>query len=393
MKNKHHILIAGAGGIGQALALILAEYSEEMPVLYIGNRNPAKAVEAARFVKAGATRRIEVLPFHLPEEGLNHATLEVLHKAEILLDCLPGGQAPRMAKLALDHGLHYANMTEYVQETNEIVALAAHAAKGFALQCGLAPGYIDVLAHGMFREFCEQHGVDHADYIGMKVGALTRHASAPHFYGFTWSPVGVATEYVKDAVCVRDYLKQTVPALSGLETILVDGRIYEANLTSGGAADLPDALEGKVKKLDYKTLRYPGHYAWVQSILDAVPKGEDKIAFLQQRMESAIPHVEDDCVILHACVEGRDAHGTLRKTEQGFSVLPQRVGRHTLRAIQTTTAAPLAETARLLLEESYAGVVYQSQLDPDSFLNGIFIRPFYYPHASRAGRAKETVSM
>ena len=63
---------------------------------------------------------------------------------------------------------------------------------------------------------------------------------------------------------LRDFQRTTRPSLSERCTVVIDGVTYEEDLTSGGAADLPAALEGKVRHLDYKTLRYPGHYAWIE---------------------------------------------------------------------------------------------------------------------------------
>jgi tryptophan synthase alpha subunit len=58
---------------------------------------------------------------------------------DIILDCLPGSQAPRIAEFAKDYELHYANLTEYVAETEKIKTLAKDATTGFILQTGLAP--------------------------------------------------------------------------------------------------------------------------------------------------------------------------------------------------------------------------------------------------------------
>ena len=149
-------------------------------------------------------------------------------------------------------------------------------------------------SHIMFQEFCTRYQVDRADTLELKVGALTNHAIAPHFYGFTWSPVGVATEYVKDCVVIRDYKKTTRPALSERRRIIINGITYEADLTSGGAADLPDALSGKVRSLDYKTLRHPGHYSSVEQQLQGLKNTKDSISGLQDIMLAEIPHVEDD---------------------------------------------------------------------------------------------------
>jgi len=298
-------------------------------------------------------------------------------EADILLDCLPGSQAPRMAQLAKDFHMHYANLTEYVAETEAIMTLAKEAQTGFVLQTGLAPGYIDLLANGLFQQFCNDFKVDKVDKLEMKVGALTNHAVAPHYYGFTWSPVGVATEYLKDAIVLRDFKKTILPSLSERATIIINGIAYEEDLTSGGAADLPDNLSGKVRSLDYKTLRHPGHYGWIQEQLSFLGNAPNPIQTLQEKMEDAIPHIEDDQIVLYAAVEGKDASGILRRREIAKTIFPQKVGKHQLRAIQTTTAAPLVQSAQFLLENPQRGVILQSQIDPISFLNGNYILPVY----------------
>jgi saccharopine dehydrogenase-like NADP-dependent oxidoreductase len=377
MKNHHNIIIAGAGGIAEAVGLLLVEWSDVTPSLFIGDRLHAKAKKVAQWITAGTTKPCSIQDFHLPEEGLTEEMKVLFDEGDLLLDCLPGSQAPRMAQFAKDFHLHYANLTEYVAETEKIMALAKEAQTGFVLQTGLAPGYIDLLAHGLFQQFCSDFGVSQVDKLEMKVGALTNHAVAPHYYGFTWSPVGVATEYVKEAIVLRDFKKTTLPSLSERATILIDGIAYEEDLTSGGAADLPDALSGKVRSLDYKTLRHPGHYAWVQEQLTALGKTPNTIEGLQEKMEAVIPHIEDDQIVLYAAVEGKDSEGILRRREIAKRIFPQKVGNHQLRAIQTTTAAPLVQAAQLLLETPLKGVVLQSQIDPISFLNGDYIVRVY----------------
>ena len=377
MKKHYNIVITGAGGIAEAAGLILMEWSDVGPALFIGNRTLSKAQKVAKWIEEGTTKPCTVKSFHLPENGLTNEMKEIFQQCDLLLDCLPGSQAPKMAQFAKDFEMHYANLTEYVDETNKIMALAKDAKTGFVLQTGLAPGYIDLLAHKLFQQFCKDFKVDKVDKLEFKVGALTNHAVAPHYYGFTWSPVGVATEYLKDAILLRDYKKTNLPALSERATIIIEGIAYEEDLTSGGAADLPDALAGKVRSLDYKTLRHPGHYAWVQKQLENEGNTAEKIKNLQQKMEAIIPHIEDDQIVLYTAVEGKDALGILRRKEIAKRILPQKVGKHLLRAIQTTTAAPLVQAAQLLLENSLRGVILQSQIDPLKFLNGNYIVPVY----------------
>lgn len=377
MKKHHTIIIAGAGGIAEAVGLLLMEWSEVAPTLFIGDRTHSKAKKVAHWIQEGTTKSGFIQDFHLAENGLTDEMKAILRQGDIILDCLPGSQAPRIAQFAKYFNLHYANLTEYVAETEEIIALAKDAKTGFILQTGLAPGYIDLLANGLFQQFCKDFEVDKVDKLEFKVGALTNHVVAPHYYGFTWSPVGVATEYLEKTTVLRDFKKTTLPSLSERTTIIIDGIAYEEDLTSGGAADLPDALLGKVRSLDYKTLRHPGHYAWIQEQVANLEPTTDAIKSLQEKMEAIIPHIEEDKIILYAAVEGKDTTGILRRREIAKCIRPQKVGKHQLRAIQTTTAAPLAQAAQLLLETPLSGVVLQSQIDPIPFLNGNYIAPVY----------------
>lgn len=377
MKKHHTIIIAGAGGIAEAVGLLLMEWSAVTPSIFIGDRSHSKAKKVASWIHEGATKSGSIQDFHLAEKGLTVEMKTIFQQGDIILDCLPGSEAPRIAQFAKHFNLHYANLTEYVAETEEIIALAKEAKTGFILQTGLAPGYINLLANGLFQQFCMDFEVNEADKLEFKVGALTNHAVAPHYYGFTWSPVGVATEYIKDTIVLRDFKKKNLPPLSERAAIIIDGITYEEDLTSGGAADLPDALSGLVRTLDYKTLRHPGHYAWIQEQLEDLDNTSDDIKSLQEKMEILIPHVEDDQIILYAAVEGKDRSGILHRREIAKRILPQMVGKHRLRAIQTTTAAPLVQAAQLLLETSLSGVILQSQIDPTSFLNGNYIVSVY----------------
>lgn len=371
------IFIAGSGGIGEAAALLLREWCDFETTLILGDVSEDSLRKAVELVTGNSAKTTAVETVVMSRDGINDAMRSAFERTDVLLDCSPGGQAPRMARFAVDFKFHYANLTEYVAETDEIMAMAADAETGFILQTGLAPGFINVKAMDLYNEFVRKYENEKVERIGMKVGAMTAHAHAPHFYGFTWSPIGVATEYVKNSRVIRDFEITERPALSARETIVIGARTYEADLTSGGAADLPDFFEGKARQLDYKTLRYVGHYNWVESIIETLSKGEGLPDRLQDAMLQAVPSVEDDLVLVHASVDGFDSTGRRRMIEKAYFVEPLEInGRH-LRAIQTTTAAPLCESAMMLLSGNYKGVVLQSKIDPTSFLSGKFVSSIY----------------
>lgn len=380
MKEKCSVFIAGAGGIGSAVGLILREWNKDVIDLYFGDLNSeATRATASWILDNTQDGRGQVDTVLMPPDGTSDKMEEILQRCDIILDCLPGSQAPRIAELAQQYRLHYANLTEYVAETKQIQRIAAGAKKGFILQTGLAPGFIDVLAHALFRDFCRKHQVERVESVAMKVGALTKNAFPPHYYGFTWSPIGVATEYVEPAVVIRDYGKLEVESLSDRKTVIINEQLYEEDLTSGGAADLPEFLAGKTRTLDYKTLRHPGHYAWVDNLLATTNGVETKAEMLQANMLACVPMVEDDYVLIYAAVQGKDSAGVLHIQERSYHIGPCQVGKAKLKAIQATTAASLAECARILRQEKHQGVILQSQLDPEDFLKGEFVQKVYGP--------------
>jgi len=381
MKAARKVLIAGAGGVGRAVGLILRETSEEPLDLTLGDAREDVAQRAAEWIRRGSRGPGEVTSFRLPSDGQDDDFRSALSSSDLLLDCLPGREAPRMAELARDHGLHYANLTEHVAETDRIRRLAEGAQTGFILQTGLAPGVVDVLGHGLLQRCCADWGVESAEALGMRVGALPLNAVAPHYYAFTWSPIGVATEYLKDTHVLEKGVHRRRQALEGIQPMVLHGVCYEEAYTSGGVADLPEALEGRVETLDYKTLRYPGHWRWVREqvetlVSDGTPAEERPVELLR-RMERVVPREELDVVVLYAFVQGRDCRGILRRREVVRRIEGRKVGLHALSAIQVTTASGLAESARLLLAGRCRGVVLQSQIAPEEYLAGPFVAPVY----------------
>lgn len=376
MSNR--VMIVGSGGIGEAVGLILANAKEFSGELLFLDRFQEASKKASDLVNANSPHTVTSTADTV--DMRNTQSLEAIASDyDLILDCLPGSFAPALAKIAKQGKCHYVNLTEYVKETEEVTQIAEGAETGFVLQAGLAPGFINILAMRLFNDFCSQYGVEKVETIQMKVGALSEHVEPPHYYAFTWSPIGVATEYIKDAYAVRDYKEVTIPSLSKREEYIIDGDRYEDNFTSGGAADLPTALAGRVKDLDYKTLRYIGHYDWVSETI-ANLKSDEVIDALEDKMLNDIPRVENDKVVVYASVNGHDSKGARRMLNKSYTVRPSKVGGVTLRAIQTTTAGPMAQVALMLLSGDYSGPVFQSMIDPQKFLEGSIVDSIYGPY-------------
>jgi saccharopine dehydrogenase-like NADP-dependent oxidoreductase len=113
------------------------------------------------------------------------------------------------------------------------------------------------------------------------------------------------------------------------------------------------------------------------NFISTIINSDDRIKALENIMLENIPSVEDDIVVIYASVEGKDQNGRLRRKEKSYKIFPTYVGNKRLRAIQTTTASALCEVAYMLLTHQWKGVILQSELSTDDFLNGPFVTAIY----------------
>lgn len=134
MLDRSKVIIAGAGGIGRAVGLILADSPGIDAEIYIGDMDKSVAQNIAQWIREGSSTVCPVEGFEIDRSTLSNEMDYVFHSGDILLDCLPGDQAPRMASYALKYNMHYVNLTEYVRETEEIMQMAAQSNKAFVLQ-------------------------------------------------------------------------------------------------------------------------------------------------------------------------------------------------------------------------------------------------------------------
>src|SRR5690606_25587228 len=149
------IFIAGSGGIGEAAALLLREWCDFELKLILGDISTHSLDKAKEFVTRGSAKDTAVETVLMSPDALSDEMRAAFEEADVLLDCSPGGQAPRMAAFAVDHGMHYANLTEYVAETEQIMQLARSANTGFIHQTGLATGFINVFAIPLYKEIVD----------------------------------------------------------------------------------------------------------------------------------------------------------------------------------------------------------------------------------------------
>ena len=173
------------------------------------------------------------------------------HHIHTLVSCLPFHCNVHVATLSAEHGLNYFDLTENVKTTQAVYELATNHNTVFAPQCGLSPGFISIVAQSLLKPF------EQVNRVRMRVGSLPLNVSNAIQYCLTWSTDGLINEYSNLCPVLQDGRVVMVPPLEDIEEIKLDGLTYEAFHTSCGIGLLPETYAGKVKMMDYKTLRYP----------------------------------------------------------------------------------------------------------------------------------------
>ncbi|GAB7007310.1 saccharopine dehydrogenase family protein [Nocardioides sp. AN3] len=271
------------------------------------------------------------------------AVRRALADVHAAVSCLPYSLNIGIAEAAAETGTHYFDLTEDVATTSRVIELAAqHPTTVFAPQCGLAPGLIGIVGSALAKDFEEIRSIE------LKVGALPRNPTGLLGYAFNWSAEGVVNEYLNDCEVLRSGRRQMVPAMTETERVVIGGVELEASLTSGGLGTMCQTYAGKVQRLDYKTMRYPGHFEQMHFLFDELGL-RDRRDLAGELLVAAKPPVNDDIVYLHAAVEGIKNGMPLRENYvRGFTSIE--VGGREWRAISWTTAASAVAVVELVAE-------------------------------------------
>ena len=109
---------------------------------------------------------------------------------------------PRVAEAALAAGVSYFDLTEDVATTRRGARRSpSRRATGqiFMPQCGLAPGFVSIVAQRSRRDWFEQ-----LDTVQMRVGALPQFPTDELKYNLTWSTDGLINEYCNPCEAIHD---------------------------------------------------------------------------------------------------------------------------------------------------------------------------------------------
>lgn len=326
--------VIGAGRMGKAVAHYLAHNANADHVVLI---DPDESVKQyAQKLGQSSQRNVSWAQNH--ESELNDVDVAVATCGYRLY--------PNILERCIATKTHMVDLggnRDVVKQQRSFNDAAANAGITVIPDQGLAPGAINILAYNAFLQL-ESLGSKDASVV-MRVGGMPAFEGTieenPMRYRCTWSADGLINEYVIPGDVIVDGKKRTVPALTGLETLTFPNpytatRKFEAFVTGGGSSNLPDILEGRAKNVNYKTLRYPGHYSVVKSMEMLELFGGDNRKMLTEQLEKNMKlESNDDIVLARAGARGSTPEGVkvagtdfvcVQDPDTGFSAMAQTTG-------------------------------------------------------------------
>ena len=353
------IVVVGAGKIGSMIAELLGGSGDYSVTVVDRSQKQLDRLETT-----AATTKVSA-------DITQGDTLQKILKGKFaVLSAAPYHATRLIAEAAKAAGAHYLDLTEDVASTRIVKQLAAGSRTAFIPQCGLAPGFITIVASDLASRFDELHDVR------MRVGALPKFPSNALNYNLTWSTDGVINEYCEPCeAIVNGQLRETQP-LEELEEFSLDGILYEAFNTSGGLGTLCETLAGKVRNLNYRTIRYPGHAAIMKALLNDL-RLRDRRDLLKDILENSVPVTLQDVVIVFVTVSGIRGGQLLQETYAN-KIYAAPLGGRVRSAIQLTTAGGICAVLDMLCAGHLpqAGLIKQEEIGLQAFLANRFGRVY-----------------
>jgi saccharopine dehydrogenase-like NADP-dependent oxidoreductase len=352
MKN---ILLMGAGKIGEMITEMLAGSGDYHVTVADINEEALKRMPKYKNVK---TIILDVR---------DQAVLDAEMKGKFaVISAAPYQITKFIAQSAVRNDVNYFDLTEDVASTRLVKDLAKKANVALIPQCGLAPGYISIVAYDIAKKF------DKLQNVHMRVGALPKFPSNALKYNLTWSTDGLINEYCQPCEAVINGKLTEVPPLEELENFSLDGIDYEAFNTSGGLGTLCETLAGKVQNLNYRTARYPGHRDILKLLLQDLRLNERQ-DIIKDIFEYALPFTYQDVVLVYVTVTG-EIDGRFVQDTYAHKVYNKEIGGKTWSAIQITTSAGICAMVDLLANGKLPakGFVKQEDVDFTDFITNRF---------------------
>ncbi len=340
------ILVLGAGRMGHGAVYDLVHNSPEVEAVTVADFHLKTAEEVARKVGSDKVTAAEI------DASNYEAVKDLMRGHDSAISCVNYWYNLELSKAAIETKTNFCDLGGNNYVVDEQLALdeqAKNAGINIIPDCGLAPGMVSILAMHGARRF------DEIEEIHIRVGGLPQNPKPPLDYQLVFSVEGLINEYIETARVIRNGRITEVESMTELESLAFDGfPSLEAFQTSGGTSTLPDTFLGKIKELDYKTIRYAGHCEKFRAMIDLGLCSSEEILvdFIKVKprkvfgelLQKNLPADEADYVLVRLEFAGK-SNGEMKTLR--FDIVDKFDEETGLSAMMRTTAFPASIIAQM----------------------------------------------
>lgn len=347
--------VLGAGLMGKAVAYDLLQQSDTEEV-YLTDNSQNKLSETSWVLN---DKRLKT---ELIDAKNTNEIAFILKKVDAAVAAIHYAFNVEFTKLAIATKTHLCDLggnNDVVDQQLKMSPEAEKAGVSIIPDCGLAPGMIAVLIKWGLENF------DWVDTVKARVGGLPKEPAGALRYGRLFSVEGLINEYIEPVRVLRSGILEEIEPLTEIEEIEFPppyGKL-EAFSTSGGLSTLVDSYKNRLKNLDYKTIRYPGHCCAIRAMFELGLFSSDPIKIAAGQLiprdltsaliEKNIPLCEDDVALVKIIFEGRGKTHALTIMDEGIEKPP-------LTAMMRTTAFP----ASIISQMQARGIIDKPGVSP-----------------------------
>lgn len=366
------ILVLGAGRMGFGAAFDLIKNSSGVESVTVADYELTKSDSIVATIGGDSIVSKQI------DASDEVAVRELFTEHDAVISCVNYWLNSKLTRIAIETGTHFCDLggnNYVVDEQLAMDAEATAASVNIIPDCGLAPGMVSILAMHGYNSF------DSVDEINIRVGGLPQDPRPPLDYQLIFSVEGLINEYIEVARVIRNGEIAEVESMTELEQLRFNGfQQLEAFQTSGGTSTLPDTFKGKVRNLDYKTIRYSGHCDKFKAMIDLglcrsdYQIGVDGIEitprkFFATLLERNLPAGAPDYVLVRVSVVGRSAGKNIRRS---FDIVDKMDEGNGLSSMMRMTAFPASIIAQMMVrgETSRKGAIPQElAIDSTKFIH------------------------
>jgi lysine 6-dehydrogenase len=343
---KYKYIIMGSGMQGTAAAWDLANFGEALSIT-IADADFEKARAAAK--RLGSLYKKDIfIPVQTDASDFNEL-VKALKGHHACLSGLPYFFNRALSEACIQAGVSMNDLggnTDVVLSQHELDSRAARKGVTLVPDTGLMPGLGNT-----FAVFAAGQ-MDRAFDFQVRCGGLPQNPRPPLDYKIVFSIEGLINEYLGKAWIIKNGRKCEIDTFADLEEIDFPDSIgrCEAFSTTGGSSTLPWTLENTIQNYEYKTVRYPGHYSKLKTMIDlgllsSEPLDFNGTSITPRQMFSKVvsPRLafenDRDLVVLRSTVKGEKSG---RPIEISYEITDYECEKTGFTAMERCTAFPAA---------------------------------------------------